>query len=109
MSWRFWRKSVFKNISINLTGPICSCEFEDLSWGPHPVENGYGLTLSCIRCGTKLVVSREKFRALFSFDKGYPKPRTAKPAADVVEKKDVEADRFMQDVLGLTLGEKKKT
>ena len=65
---------MFKNITINLTGPLCSCnDGKLLNWCPgQEVVKGkvqWTLILGCDGCGTKLVVSEKKLVAQFSFPK----------------------------------------
>ena len=61
------RRNVFKDITINLTGPICSCREQALSWWPDKDEKGRPtLVLKCKTCATKLIVSNEKFIAGWS-------------------------------------------
>lgn len=65
---------MFKRITIELAGPICTCDEQDLAWQPAGTDkNGKPvLELTCNTCGTKLVVSNKKFVASFKFDKPYP-------------------------------------
>lgn len=78
---------MFKRVTIEMSGPICSCEDDGthpgnciLTWTPTPTA---GLTLRCSVCGATLHVPHEKFRAAFKFDTPYPKKAKApepKPA-----------------------------
>ena len=64
---------MFQNAVLNLSGPICRCDKEDLSWSIFRAdEGGHGVTIECRTCGTKLVVAHKHFVACFRFDEGYP-------------------------------------
>jgi len=60
---------MFKRIEIRLTGPICDCEEENLSWAP---SSTVGLIIKCKTCQTILNIPHEKFVGRFIFDKSYP-------------------------------------
>jgi hypothetical protein len=71
---------MFKRLSINLTGPICTCKKQGLTWGITINPNGgHGLEIACVECKTRLNVPNSKFVAAFNLDVPYP--------ADVPEKK----------------------
>lgn len=64
---------MFKNISINLTAPICQCELEKLSWQIFlDPEGKCGLMVQCQTCKSTLTVPNSQFRAFFVFDSKYP-------------------------------------
>jgi hypothetical protein len=63
---------VFKDIVINLTGPICDCDVQSLGWN---VDLG-DLTVQCLICKTTLMVPSKKFRARFDLDVKYPGKKT---------------------------------
>lgn len=60
---------MFKEIEIKLTGPICDCAEQNISWH---IINGPGLGLKCKTCETELRVPNSKFMARFNLDKPYP-------------------------------------
>ena len=64
---------MFKNVTINLTGPICNCETYNLTWSIWMDEkNRPGLAIICKSCKTKLFVQNEKFLGYLILEKGYP-------------------------------------
>lgn len=69
---------MFKRISIELDGPICNCDEQQIAWCPVEVRDEKGIVtahelhLTCKECKTKLIVPNGKFKASFSFDKPYP-------------------------------------
>ncbi len=74
---------MFKRATIELTGPICDCEIQNLGWDIG--NEGVGkptLEIICKTCKTRLTVSNEKFRATFILDQSYP---GKKPAATVLK------------------------
>jgi len=75
--------NMFKNIYINLTGPICTCDEEKLSWFITYVEVSEGLQASlgfqCQECKTRHIVGPGLFKARFVFDKPYPGRQTKPP------------------------------
>lgn len=62
-------KPVFKQVTLELTGPICQCEKKNLSWA---LPNGNSLKLTCNTCDTQLLVPHKQFTAAFKFDEMYP-------------------------------------
>jgi len=64
---------MFKGISINLSGPICQCQKDNLEWS---TIWGGGLVIQCGTCKIQLVVPHEKFVACFRFDTPYPQQKT---------------------------------
>ncbi len=60
---------MFKNITINLSGPICSCKKKDLAW---TVNHLHGLEIWCKVCGIKISVPKTHFRAGCDLDVPYP-------------------------------------
>lgn len=91
---------MFKRIVIELTGPICNCEFQHLAWWPTSIEGKWGLVLECSMCGTKLTVSNAKFVAGWALDTPYP--AGVKPRSDDESKKGL-----LSLILGGKEGEKK--
>lgn len=64
---------MFKRITINLSGPICSCERQNISWGIWlDDKNQAGLTLTCKDCNTQLKIPNSKFVAGITSDVPYP-------------------------------------
>lgn len=78
---------MFEQIQIKLTGPICTCAEQNLSWSVSLNSQGWqaSLTIACKICKTELRVPHEKFKAAFMLATPYP----GKP------KPDLEADRKM--------------
>lgn len=72
-------RSVFNGITIKLSGPICGCDVQNLSWTPTITDDGYGLKLSCSTCNTELKIPRKQFRAGFQLDRPYPGKKPEKP------------------------------
>lgn len=67
---------MFKFIEICMTEPICSCEYENLSWDldiDYEEIEFTGVIIRCETCGEEFYVYREDFGAYFTFDGGgYP-------------------------------------
>jgi len=63
---------LFKNVIINLEGPICSCHGQDLGWGIYGKNGNYGLSVFCLNCKISVFVPPDKFIADFNLDKKYP-------------------------------------
>lgn len=77
---------MFKGIKIELTGPICQCEKQDLIWGIFP---GPGLRVICQQCEVRLEVPHKEFKASFAFDVKYPAQREVKtPELKIVKNDD---------------------
>ena len=64
---------MFKGIDIKLSGPICDCETQNISWY---IIEGPGLGLKCETCNTELRIPRTKFRAGFILNTPYPGKKT---------------------------------
>lgn len=64
---------MFKNVTIRMAGPICTCKSEKLGWHIR-FERGSGISLviQCKLCDTSLIIPNEKFVANFDFDVQYP-------------------------------------
>ena len=60
---------MFKNVSINLKGPICSCQQQSLSWG---IAKGGDLNIQCDTCKAMLTIAHDGFVAHFKLDEQYP-------------------------------------
>jgi len=77
---------MFKNITINLTEPICTCPELDLSWYIIPGSE-QGLRIYCKTCKVELNVPNKSFLAHFKLDKSYPKDAKSeeKPLAKVLQ------------------------
>ncbi len=76
---------MFKRLTIELTGPICTCAEQKLTWGIvlHKKADGasaHGLRVRCGTCLTVLEVPPAKFLACFSLDQKYPGTAAPKPA-----------------------------
>jgi len=70
---RFRRQNVFSRIQIQLTGPICDCDVQDLSWWISRDGDGRsGLVVECNGCGCELRIPNKRFKACFQLDKPYP-------------------------------------
>lgn len=78
---------MFKRLTIELAGPVCSCKVEDLGWGiGHDMKGRANLLIVCNRCDTKLTVGHEAFIARFTLDKAYPEGVTKqKPDAKILK------------------------
>ena len=64
---------MFKWITVHLTGPICNCEEQNLSWSiSDDKDNQPQLSIECLTCKTVLTVPNEKFTACVDLDKPYP-------------------------------------
>lgn len=73
--------SMFKNVEINIAGPICSCEEENLQW-----STGQNcLTIVCGTCNTQLFIPQKKFVAAFNLERGYPIRKTKKEDAKILK------------------------
>lgn len=78
---------MFKKITIELAGPICSCKTQDLSWGVgQDRKNRSVMSVWCNRCETKINVGHTAFVASFTLDKAYPEgPVNEKPDAKILK------------------------
>lgn len=64
---------MFQRITIQLTGPVCTCRAQKLSWNIRQDRNGKpALIIGCNLCGTELYVPNKKFVAAFSLRNPYP-------------------------------------
>lgn len=61
---------MLKNISINLTGPICKCEKQHLGWGMY--TDG-GMRIFCNTCSVEVKIPHMQLLAYFTLDVGYPR------------------------------------
>ncbi len=80
---------MFKNITILLDRPICTCEKEDLTWRIETDDYGAYLIIWCRTCGTQLEIPPEKFAADFDLEVPYPGGRQPRTKRDSVEKDSV--------------------
>jgi len=62
---------MFKFGSLCLTGPICTCDHQNLEWGTTS-EQDRRLFIRCKTCRTELSVPYDKFRMGFKLEKPYP-------------------------------------
>lgn len=78
---------MFKKITIELAGPICSCKTQDLSWGVSLGASAQPtMYIQCRLCETKLTVGWKAFVASFTLDNAYPEgPMSKKPDAKVLK------------------------
>lgn len=67
-------RSMFKNIKIELEGPICSCEKQNLEWYFNSNPDNYAdLNIWCKSCNTKLKIPHTMLLAYINLEKKYPK------------------------------------
>lgn len=67
------KQKMFTRIKIMLTGPICSCAEEGLSWGIQADERGqYGMYIQCTECKVRLSIPHKQFKAQFVLEQPYP-------------------------------------
>jgi hypothetical protein len=71
---------MFKDITINLTEPICNCEEKKLRFG---FTNDDSIYIRCTICETRINVSKQHFVGSFHLDRPYP--ADMKPAAEFPE------------------------
>lgn len=70
---KLFTNNMYKNITINLSGPICSCIECNLKWD---IGSNYA-KFSCLTCNIQLIVPFDKLAYHFKLDKPYPgKPET---------------------------------
>lgn len=82
----WWKFRMFKKIIIELNGPICTCEEENLAWGTGIDKDSHPtLEIFCRKCGTKLLVPNKKFVARFKLDNAYPGKKTEEPKVEKTE------------------------
>jgi len=90
---------MFKKIVIQLDGPICTCENENLAWTVYLNKNETNcfLLIFCLTCQTKLEVPNKKFVACFELKKQYPKgvPPQNKSEINPETEKD---QKFLRDI-----------
>ena len=72
---------MFKKLSIRLSGPICQCKAQDLTWG----MISPGIYIKCNSCNTVLNVGEKSLIASFDLDKPYPKGTVKKPELTVID------------------------
>jgi hypothetical protein len=73
-------QGVFQSLRITLTGPICECEEQDISWGlPLDVKGNTYMVLTCKTCEAKLTVPHQYLRASITCTKPYPGRKTPPP------------------------------
>jgi len=61
---------MFKNITINLSEPICSCNEQNLKWIISATD--WSAQFICKTCNVKLTIPMEKLFYSFKLDKDYP-------------------------------------
>lgn len=64
----------FKRVQIQLAGPICGCEHQNLAWficGTLPDRPSLGLR--CETCQVVVTIPTTEFKAGFVLDRAYPK------------------------------------
>ena len=88
---------MFKNLTINLTGPICGCTVDEgdnapLSWGLSLTDEGMTLIMKCKKCKTKVYVPTSTIGAHFNLDEGYPKEEAPEPGDNVKKLKIVKEE-----------------
>lgn len=80
----------FKNLSINLSNPLCSCSPEEgkapYAWAVLLGEDGPGLKIHCPKCKVELRIPNEKFRAHFNIEN--PNKKASPPPPPKAEKKE---------------------
>jgi hypothetical protein len=95
---------MFKFIEIHITEPICSCEYENLSWDldiDFEELEFAGVIIKCDICDEELYIYREEFGAYFRFDDdGYPCGRLVVEEDDDDEEEEVEDRPFLQLIRG---------
>lgn len=64
---------MFRRMTFHFSGPICSCDKQDISWGIWKDEKGnHGIKFTCKLCRTELVIPHAKFIGRFDFEQPYP-------------------------------------
>ncbi len=87
---------MFKNIGINLAGPICKCESQNLIWGIVADKDlEILLYISCATCSVKIQVPYKQIFAYFNLEKKYPKGILQPQKTDSVEEQD---QKFLKDM-----------
>lgn len=90
---------MFKNISINLKGPICKCEKQDLTWGWYQEEKWHGLFVRCEICSVVLRIPPTQLVARILFEVGYPQGIAEKTDGTKSNLKLTENDKkFLRDL-----------
>jgi hypothetical protein len=71
-----------------MSAPICSCTPPDLEWelGAYDGDNPGGMTISCHKCNTKLIVPEKKLEVNFAFDTLVPTKKNPAKASKTKEK-----------------------
>lgn len=87
---------MFKNITINLTAPICKCRVQKLSWTIYKDEKQNScLSISCETCKTQLKIPYEQFLGHFALDNPYPGPE---PPKENLSAKTGYDDKFLKNL-----------
>ena len=86
----FRKKTMVKNLTINIDNPICPCNNFDLCWGVDILRSGLHLNVRCANCNTKLLVPVEKLMATIHFDNPYPNMDRNRVASTVKLVKDTD-------------------
>jgi len=77
---------MFNRIVIELSGPICGCDEQDLSWNVPLDEDGKtSLEITCRTCKSSLKVGSKYFKAAFKLDTPYVKVKTEKKDAKILQ------------------------
>lgn len=85
---------MFEDVTINLSGPTCNCEQQDLGWNIWSDGDEPGLQINCHICKTKVLVPFKKFVAWFTLKTPYPKEEIDKALKPEISKTDVD---FLKD------------
>lgn len=72
---------MFKQICIELVGPICNCKKQNLAWSLlwGNISSVTFLSIFCKTCGTQLTVPPDQLFAYFKLDKPYPESVLSNP------------------------------
>ena len=82
---------MFKSITINLTGPICKCEYQDLAWAiilSEILPSGhcvYNLYVFCNICKNGLEIPSQDFIGNFRLQIPYPKSKVNLDKAEDID------------------------
>lgn len=81
---------MFKYASYHLSGPICSCDHQDIMWGIYLDYNDEryraGLDFTCQTCKVRLRIPPDQFGARVLLDTPYPGKPAPKPESDKIVK-----------------------